>query len=258
MKKSNFILVFFLLITINIYAQKESAIGIVQYQTDLKLGLPTTNTSKLFFNSNKSSFIEGQYSITNMPEDVKIQDASNRKEKDIKYYVDLTKKQLLKEDLIANKLYLIKENLPKIEWDLSSKEKDTLLSFLCNKALGNFRGRTYTAWYAPEIPVNFGPWKLQGLPGLILKASDDLGQVEFLAVSLEYKKAKEYPDVLELSSNYFKAIGLKEYVSLKDKKEEEELKRIMASMPRESNIGNIEMNKERKSKIEMKYEWEQD
>lgn len=255
MNKSNIFFFFFLFITINITAQKESTIVIVEYQTDLKLGLPTTNTSKLYFNKNQSCFIEGQYHITNMPKDVKVQNA-NRKENKIKYYVDLTKKKLYKEDLVANELYLIKEILPKIDWELSFKEKDSILGFSCHKAKGNFRGRTYTAWYSPDIPVHFGPWKLQGLPGLILKVSDDLDQVDFSAISLVYKKDEEYSNVLELSSNYFKTIDLEEYVSLIDKNEEEELKKIMASMPRDSKVGNIKMNKERTSKIEMKYEWE--
>ena len=49
----------------------------------------------------------------------------------------------------------------------------TLLGYTCQKATTTFRGRNYTAWFAPEIPSNNGPWKFGGLPGLILKISDD-------------------------------------------------------------------------------------
>lgn len=34
-------------------------------------------------------------------------------------------------------------------------------------ATTQFRGLTYTAWFALDIPINEGPWKFHGLPGLI-------------------------------------------------------------------------------------------
>ncbi|TXE15788.1 GLPGLI family protein [Psychroflexus gondwanensis] len=257
MKKLN-TLILILFITININAQNDSIITIVEYQTSLKLGLPSQNISQLYFNKNQSCFIEGKYHVTNMPIDVKIKNDEKNEKKEKKYFVDLSKKQLYKEELFNNDLYLIKEKLPKIKWDLSFKETDSILGFLCNKAKGHFRGRTYSVWYTSGIPVRFGPWKLQGLPGLILKISDDLGQVEFTAISLQYKNKEEYSNIFELSSNHFKTISLEESVSLKDKEEEEELKKIMASMPRDSRVGNMKINKDRTSKIEMKYEWEQE
>jgi GLPGLI family protein len=42
----------------------------------------------------------------------------------------------------------------------------------CLKALTIFRGRSYTAWYAPSIPLSDGPWKFGGLPGLIMEVYD--------------------------------------------------------------------------------------
>ncbi len=53
-------------------------------------------------------------------------------------------------------------------------KEDTLTigKYLCKKALINYAGNIWTVWYAPEIPISDGPWKLHGLPGLILKAQD--------------------------------------------------------------------------------------
>lgn len=249
-------LILVLFITLNINAQDESAIAIVEYQTNLKLGLSSQNISKLYFDKNQSCFIEGEYKITNMPNDVKIKNDRTKEKNKIKYFVYLNKKQLIKEESFNNKLYRIKEELPKIEWDLSFKETNSILGFMCNQARGYFRGRTYTVWYASDIPVRFGPWKFQGLPGLILKISDNFEQVEFTAISLQYKDKEQYSNIFELSSNHFKTLSLKEYVSFKDKEEEGELKKIMASMPRDSRVGDLKINKDRKSKIEMKYEWE--
>ena len=54
-------------------------------------------------------------------------------------------------------------------WELLEGEME-ILGFKCRQARCTFRGRDWTAWYAPEIAVDGGPWKLRGLPGLILSA----------------------------------------------------------------------------------------
>ncbi|MCX2452538.1 GLPGLI family protein [Pedobacter sp. PLR] len=60
---------------------------------------------------------------------------------------------------------------PKLNWELV-EGTDTVATYACQKALLKFRGRNYTAWFSPDIPVNEGPWKFSGLPGLILKIED--------------------------------------------------------------------------------------
>lgn len=70
------------------------------------------------------------------------------------------------------------------QWQVLS-QTDTVGGYLCYKALAEFGGRNWTAWYAPEIPVDAGPWKLHGLPGLILRATDDTGSYAFDLSGLE-------------------------------------------------------------------------
>lgn len=57
-------------------------------------------------------------------------------------------------------------------WEMVEEEK-TVNGILCRKAVTFFKGRHYIAWYAPSIPISEGPWKLGGLPGLILEAYDE-------------------------------------------------------------------------------------
>ncbi|RQE01044.1 GLPGLI family protein, partial [Prevotella intermedia] len=45
------------------------------------------------------------------------------------------------------------------------------LGMECKKATTNFRGRYWEVWYTEDIPISQGPWKLCGLPGMILKAN---------------------------------------------------------------------------------------
>jgi GLPGLI family protein len=63
--------------------------------------------------------------------------------------------------------------------------------YVCNKATTTFRGRKYIAWYSAKIPYSDGPWKFWGLPGLILKISDDKNEFCFECVAIEKPKKAE-------------------------------------------------------------------
>lgn len=67
------------------------------------------------------------------------------------------------------------DTLHPMEWRLESEEK-TVGGIPCKRATVRFKGRDYVAWYAPSIPISNGPWKLGGLPGLILEAGDVQGE----------------------------------------------------------------------------------
>lgn len=66
------------------------------------------------------------------------------------------------------------EPLSEMEWQIGDSVKN-VLGYECLKAETDYHGRHWTAWFATDIPVPFGPWKLHGLPGLILMAEADNG-----------------------------------------------------------------------------------
>lgn len=68
--------------------------------------------------------------------------------------------------------HIINDNWVDIHWQIKDKYK-TILGYKAQKAVGTFRGRTWTAWFCNDIPLPFGPGKLHGLPGVILQASDE-------------------------------------------------------------------------------------
>ena len=59
----------------------------------------------------------------------------------------------------------------KLGWTLT-EDTLTISDYPCHKAQATYGGRTWTAWYTEDIPTTAGPWKLCGLPGLIVKAED--------------------------------------------------------------------------------------
>lgn len=77
------------------------------------------------------------------------------------------------------------EPLAEMEWIMVDDSTTTVLGYECNVAESCYHGRHWKAWFASEIPMSFGPWKLHGLPGLILKAEAD-GGFSFTATGLEY------------------------------------------------------------------------
>lgn len=83
--------------------------------------------------------------------------------------------------------YLIKSEIPKINWQISAAEKE-IEGIKCQKATCSFKGRTYEAWFAADFPFPFGPWKLNGLPGLILEATDSKNEVSFICSGVEQLK----------------------------------------------------------------------
>jgi len=86
--------------------------------------------------------------------------------------------------------YKYEENTPSIQWNIEN-DTTTVLSYSCQKATTTFRGRNYTAWFAPEIPSNNGPWKFGGLPGLILKISDESHSYNFECIGIQQLEKHE-------------------------------------------------------------------
>jgi GLPGLI family protein len=91
------------------------------------------------------------------------------------------------------------EDREKPEWKMEPGNL-TVCGYECRKATTSFRGRHYTAWYAPEIAVSEGPWKFWGLPGLILKVEDDRGHYTFEGVAIE--KARGIVPIYILDQTY--------------------------------------------------------
>jgi len=92
--------------------------------------------------------------------------------------------QVTVRDAIIPNIYETREERKPIAWTLSD---DTLTvgGYLCKTATCQLHGRKWTVHYSEDIPTSAGPWKLCGLPGLILKAEADGDIHRFTLASLE-------------------------------------------------------------------------
>jgi len=94
-------------------------------------------------------------------------------------------KMITKERVFNN--YLIEEPAAAIDWKLL-KDTMSFSGVACQKATTHFKGRNWIAWFATELPFQSGPWKLNGLPGLIIEAYDDQKEVKFEFAGIENVK----------------------------------------------------------------------
>ncbi len=93
-------------------------------------------------------------------------------------------------DQIATTRLRCEEENEQPVWELLP-DTMTILSYPCLKAVCHFKGRDYEAWFTPEIPRSEGPWKLYGLPGLILKAEDSRKHFSFECTGIVQGKPEE-------------------------------------------------------------------
>lgn len=72
----------------------------------------------------------------------------------------------------------------RLNW-LLKDERKKILNYTCQKATTEFGGRKYIAWFTSKVPISAGPYKFNGLPGLIVKIYDNNNDYEFNLIAIE-------------------------------------------------------------------------
>ena len=85
--------------------------------------------------------------------------------------------------------YIYEDTLYAQNWVIQDSSK-LILGHECQKAVCQYRGHCWTAWFAMDIPITDGPWKLCGLPGLIMEATSEDNSHAFKLLGME-KVSKE-------------------------------------------------------------------
>ena len=163
---------------------------------------------------------------------------------------------------VFGKVFLIKDTLPKLDWELQSETKNIGL-YTCYKATikrmmpvmqggisvngdkdlnddkdetPEMKEVTIVAWYTPEIPVGLGPSRFYGLPGLILEVND--GQ-ETIVCSRLVLNTKDKFEIIEPTRG--KEITQKRFEMVVGKRMQEERERYEHNRGGYENSHSIEI-----------------
>jgi len=173
----------------------------------------------------------------------------NNKEELSEIVIDRKNKILtekLYDNIFLKKRYAVYESLPKMQWKLFN-DKKKIGNYECKKATTEFRGRQYEVWYTEKIPISLGPWKFNGLPGLILHAEDKEGiyKWEVNNISYPYDSKINLSDKNKKDTKY-KKLSFEEYDELRINKIKEKIEIIKSR------------NSERSYKVHFEYSTEQE
>lgn len=84
----------------------------------------------------------------------------------------------------AINIFRYSEKMNRPEWTLIAK--DTIIAnYKCQQAETLYLGRHWKVWFTLDIAISDGPWKLYGLPGLILHAEDSERLFRFSCIQIE-------------------------------------------------------------------------
>jgi GLPGLI family protein len=127
------------------------------------------------------------------------------------YYKDFKRNEMLFEYFNADQLFHGKDSIQNWNWQITDEVK-TIEGYTCKKAIADWTGHDaqFTAWFTEDIPVNAGPEKFDGLPGLILYIGtpyyeysavlikDIKNKIEISRPNFENKKTFTHKEITEI------------------------------------------------------------
>ena len=246
----SFNLCLFFIFFVNTYSQKNVTI---EYQNFYDTNTPLKRTSILYINGSENFSLFQDMLSTSKPwlkdidenkEETTI--ASMRRNMDIFILTDNLLNRTIYEDF-SQKYFAITDTL-KLQWEISDENK-FIDKYKCYKATTVFRGIIWEAWFTYEIPFSFGPWKLNGLPGVILQANDVNKVYTFNVKNIKIDNLIS----VNVPEKNFEILNIQDYVKLKD----EFYLNLFESVARDDRDVVIERKTNLRNTIEPKYEWEE-
>ncbi len=151
---------------------------------------------------------------------------------------------------IGSDKYSYTDNKNQFDWKVLEKA-DTIAGYRVQIATTSFAGRDYTAWFTQEIPLAEGPYKFNGLPGLIVKIQDHKGHYVF---ELTHIKKLENPVSLTFMQEEFVETTQEKLLKLEEEYKKDPIGYLQRSIPGlkiqyGENADQKKIERERKEKL---------
>lgn len=180
-----FVILSFSMFSIFVFGQKGNsnsfvASYLVSYKNKVGMTEPLKEFSRLIVKGEKSFF---QSSNEMRRDSLMIHDKGNQEQlsyyySNLKFSIEISgTSSLYNETLIKNE-YEYNEKL-NFDWKIDFNKEKIISGYTCLYATTDYGGRSWLVWFTKEIPINAGPYKFKGLPGLILEAEDTSGSYKF-------------------------------------------------------------------------------
>ena len=197
-------------------------VGVIKYEGRMNM-IDTVNASIIMDYSLSFNDVEATFFYTDATSRLNIDGSftplTGNKNKIAQVYQNFNSKTIIATNASIGTSYLVKDAMDLIPWKLS-KDTKKIQNIECFSAQAEYRGRVWTAWYAPSIPISSGPWKLYGLPGMILEAEDIKKLIKFECVAIIIppliNMVIEIPKARNTKTNE-QPISTKEYAVLTEK-----------------------------------------
>lgn len=158
-----------------------------------------------------------------------------------KVYFDFRTKKIQEIKYIKEE-FVVQDTLNLPNWNILDEIK-TINNHQCTKATTTFKGRKYEVWFTSDYPTKFGPWKLNGLPGLIIVAKDEKNEVFFEAIEISMIN-----DGIDKPNTSNKVITTSEYF-LEIQKNQKNIEERLKSMGDRNTKIQIKFNKKNNLEI---------
>ncbi|WP_439553474.1 GLPGLI family protein [Flavobacterium macrobrachii] len=240
-----------LLLNLNVFSQNVEIDYSVSENTNDAI-LSTSTTYKLAINKNQSVYFNNNDSIKQFKHQnlifdvekigeltqVKLSDNHYAYIKQDFYYKNYEKDTLIYNEIILNKKIFVGEKVNLFNWEIKPKSDTIVLDFKCQKAIAKFRGRIYEATFSNEIAPYGGPWKFDGLPGLIIavRSLDNYFVIEPIKIIKDSKSVNQIKNIYETE----KIISWNLYRKTYENKLKEQLKKLK-SLSEDGEVGTIKI-----------------
>jgi len=128
---------------------------------------------------------------------------------------------------------VVADPMKPLNWVFAAESKQ-IGKYTCKAASTEFRGRKYEVWYAEDIPVTHGPWKLSGLPGAIVEVRTSDQSHSFILT-----RVATIPHAEIRKPGNAQSVTIAEFVHTREQSVNDFVNRLAAALPRGAEITSV-------------------